>query len=295
MSGDLDWHRDGPGWPHHDWSRFVEVGRMRWHVQAGGRGPDLLLLHGAAASTHSWRDLMPMLAERFRVVAIDLPGHGFTHGHLRRGSTLPGMAAGLAELLSITGVRPALVAGHSAGAAVAARLALDGATAAPIIAFCPALLPFPGMAGPVFSTIAGTLLVNPFTARIVAGIAGSGDTVARFLARSTGSRLSPEGAALYRRLFSAPGHVSSAIAMMADWDLHALERDLPRLGVRLHVAHGEHDAAIPVPSAREAAGRVRRGSFELLPALGHLAHEEDPAGAAAIIARVGAEEGAWNI
>ena len=53
-------------------------GAVREHVQRLGRGPSMLLLHGTGASTHSFRDLLPALAEHFDVLAPDLPGHGFT-------------------------------------------------------------------------------------------------------------------------------------------------------------------------------------------------------------------------
>ena len=58
----------------------VAAGGLRWHVQVAGDGPVLLLLHGTGAATHSWRDLLPLLAERFTVVAPDLPGHGRSDG-----------------------------------------------------------------------------------------------------------------------------------------------------------------------------------------------------------------------
>ena len=51
---------------------------LRWHVQMMGTGPQVLLLHGAGAATHSWRDVAPLLARDFTVIAPDLPGHGFT-------------------------------------------------------------------------------------------------------------------------------------------------------------------------------------------------------------------------
>lgn len=65
-------------WPHRDCSQFIEAAGLSWHVQRMGEGPALLLLHGTAAATHSWAGLMPLLARRFTVIAIDLPGHGFT-------------------------------------------------------------------------------------------------------------------------------------------------------------------------------------------------------------------------
>ena len=78
----MDWQRDGPSWPHHERSRFVIAAGQRWHVQqwpAPAPGaPTLLLLHGTGASTHSWRDLAPLLAQHAGVIAVDLPGHGFS-------------------------------------------------------------------------------------------------------------------------------------------------------------------------------------------------------------------------
>ena len=63
-----------------------------------GEGPDIVLLHGTGASTHSWRALIPLLAERYRVTAIDLPGHGFTRLGARMRSSLECMAEDIATL-----------------------------------------------------------------------------------------------------------------------------------------------------------------------------------------------------
>ncbi len=120
----LDWARDGRDWPNRDASRFVDAGGLRWHVQvlgpADADAPTLLLLHGTGAATHSWRALAPRLAHGFRVVAPDLPGHGFTSMPPADGLSLPGMAAAVGALLAALDASPALVVGHSAGAAVGA-------------------------------------------------------------------------------------------------------------------------------------------------------------------------------
>ena len=65
MGNALIWERDGRDWPNRQASRFVRAAGIRWHVQAMGEGPVLLLLHGTGASTHSWRRLAPLLATRF--------------------------------------------------------------------------------------------------------------------------------------------------------------------------------------------------------------------------------------
>ena len=112
MSG-LDWNREGLIWPHREASTFVTVGKARWHVQRMGSGPPLLLLHGTGASVHSWRDLMPLLAQDYTVIAPDLPRHAFTTGHDAYAMSLPAMAAEVAELLKALDVQPAAIIGHS--------------------------------------------------------------------------------------------------------------------------------------------------------------------------------------
>ena len=103
---ELAWSRDGATWPHHGASRFVTAAGIRWHVQEMGQGPVVLLVHGTGAATHSWRGLMPLLAQTHRVIAIDLPGHGFTQTPAPQRLTLPGMAADIAvysrDLLTAT-------------------------------------------------------------------------------------------------------------------------------------------------------------------------------------------------
>ncbi len=280
----LRWSVEGRDWPHREHSRFVTQGGLRWHVQVMGDGPPLLLLHGTGAATHSWRDLTPLLAAHYTIVAPDLPGHGFSTGRPPGGIAMPAMARAIGGLLETIEVEPHAIVGHSAGAAVAARMALNGiAEPRMIVGLGAALLPFPGLAAALFPTLAKLLFVNPFAPHIFARMARMQGETARFVLRATGSTIEPAGIAFYERLLRDSGHVGAAIAMMADWDLEALKRDLPRLGSPLRLIHGERDAAIPIATAREAAAMVPDGRTTGLPALGHLAHEERPGEIAALI------------
>lgn len=275
---------EGRDWPNRAASRFVAVGRVRWHVQVMGQGPALLLLHGTGAATHSWRDVAPLLANDFTVIAPDLPGHGFTSGRPVGGLAMPAMAGAVGDLLDAMGERPDIVVGHSAGAAIAVRMALDS-RAAPqaIVGLNPALLPFPGLAAKLFPTLAKLLFVNPFAPHIFAQIARGSGEVGRFLARSTGSTIDAAGVEYYARLFRDPGHIGGAIAMMAEWDLDSFAARLPELGVPLLLIHGDRDAAIPAKAAIDAAARVPGAAVEIVSGVGHLAHEERPADIAARI------------
>lgn len=281
--GRLVWEVDGADWPHRDASRFVAAGGFRWHVQVMGKGPVALLLHGTGAATHSWRGLAPLLARRFTVVAPDLPGHAFTDVPPADGLSLPGMAAGVRALLAALDVAPALAVGHSAGAAILARMCLDGALDLRLlVGLNAALLPLRGAAGFLFAPLAKLLVLNPLVPSLFAWSASRGDGVERLL-QGTGSTPRQEDVAFYRRLVASSHHVSAVLRMMAAWDLDPLERDLPRLQTPLALVVGEADRTIPPREARRL--RILRPDFRLvpLPGLGHLAHEEDPRRLAAVV------------
>jgi magnesium chelatase accessory protein len=279
----LDWERDGKHWPLHAFSRFVVAGGLRWHVQVMGRGPVALLVHGTAATTHSWRGLAPLLARHFTVVAPDLPGHGFTEALPASRVSLPGFAQALGELMQALDLPPRLAVGHSAGAAILARMCLDDRIEArALVSLNGALLPPRGWAGMFFLPVARLLTWNPLIPQLVAWRAADARAVARLI-DSTGSRIDEEGAALYQRLVRSPQHVAGTLAMMARWDLGPLVRDLPRLAPPLTLVVGEADGTVSPAEARSVQRLLPSARLVSLPGLGHLAHEEAPERVAEIV------------
>jgi magnesium chelatase accessory protein len=271
-----DWEVEGRDWPNRETSRFVVAGDLRWHVQIMGQGPPLLLLHGTGAATHSWRDLAPLLSTHYTIVAPDLPGHGFTDLDSRRAQTPTRMAARLTTLLSVLDVRPVALIGHSAGAAIAVRMALDGgAKPRSIISLNGALTPFEGVNGVIFPALAKMLFLNPLTEAFMAWRAANPAAVARIIA-GTGSYLDSRGIDLYVRLMRCQRHVGAALSMMANWDLRPLQRDAARLDAHLVMMAAGGDRAVPPSVAHDFRRRVPNATVLDLPGLGHLAHEEAP-------------------
>lgn len=283
MSASLDWNREGRIWPHREASAFITTGGANWHVQRMGSGPPLLLLHGTGASVHSWRDLMPLLAQHYDVIAPDLPRHAFTTGHPPEATSLPAMARELSGLVTHLGVDPALIVGHSAGAALALQLALDHGYAGPIIGLNSALRPFPGLAAQLFPAVAKLLFVNPLVPRLFSAATSFGKEGERFIYRSTNSRIDPAGLACYTALLRNPAHAKGALAMMANWDLPTLRTRIEGIANPVLLIHSDRDAAIPLSWAREAQGWLPDARLEVMAGLGHLAHEEDPQTAARLI------------
>jgi pimeloyl-ACP methyl ester carboxylesterase len=99
-------------------SRTAEIDGTKLHYLTAGSGPPLLLLHGYAETSSMWRSLFPAVAERFMVVAPDLPGIG--------GSDIPAdgldmqsAAVRIHQLARSLGIEKACVVGHDIGLMVA--------------------------------------------------------------------------------------------------------------------------------------------------------------------------------
>ena len=281
----MQWDTDGANWPHRAASRFVQSSGLTWHVQHWpNNAPVVVLIHGTGASSHSWRDLVPLLLPHCALVVMDLPGHAFTGmpagGPASSTFSLPGMARAMGKLFGSLGIAPALVVGHSAGAAIAVRMCLDGIiTPGSVLSINGALTPLEGLSGRIFSPLAKLLTVAPLVPELFAWRAGTPAVLNRLI-DGTGSRLNAEGIALYRQLVTDPGHASGALGMMANWDLPSLWRDLPQLKTPLGLLVGSNDLIVPPLTAARVAAALRaqpRPAVHSLPGLGHLAHEEEPA------------------
>ena len=104
--------------------KSLEIGieGMRYHVERAGTGPPLVLLHGFTGSTRTWARLLPLYANDFTAIAVDLPGHGQTDSpeDLDR-YRLDRFADDLAAILDQLGVGRTGMLGYSLGGRAAMR------------------------------------------------------------------------------------------------------------------------------------------------------------------------------
>ncbi len=277
-------------WPHRAASRIIACPPHRWHAQEIGPqdnaqpdAPLIVLIHGAGGATHSFRDLMPLLARTYRCIAIDLPGQGFTRSGARNRLGLDGMSEDLAKLCADQGWQPDAIIGHSAGAAIALRLAeLLPTPPKAIIGLNAALGAFDGVAGWLFPMMAKALALTPFVPQIFARLSGTEARV-RQLLTSTGSDAGAEMIGLYRTLVARPAHVEGTLSMMAQWQLDALLARLPGLRVPVLLIAADNDRAVPARVSADAARRLPKAEYREINGFGHLLHEVQPALAAAEI------------
>ncbi len=290
-------------------TREVLADGLRWRVQVAGAGPVLLLLHGTGASLHSWGELVPGLATTHTVVVPDLPGHAGTRA--ASGSTLrpnelslSRIAQGLSALLAALHLPPpSALAGHSAGAALALRWALDhapvdagqgaaaqarpGASAGrawpQVLGFAPSLVAPPAFYTQWLGPLVTPLATSGPVAGLMARLAGSTGYVDRLL-DSTGSQLNETQRAAYRRLFTDPVHVRGSVGFMAAAELPALMAqcgNAPGLAAHCAFVLGLQDRWVPERSLVPVIQRHLPGADVQRWAGGHLVHEEQPAEAAA--------------
>lgn len=286
MAGGTVSRRIPSDWPHRQSSLAIEAGGVEWHVQRAGRGPVVLLLHGSGSSSHSWADLVPMLAARATVVAPDLPGHGFTAGTDDGLYTLPRISSSLEAMLEALDPGPvAVVAGHSAGAALAIRWALRAAQPpSALVGFAPSLVPPPPAYTTFLAPFVTPLATSSLATSLLASIAGPARLVDRLL-DSTRSPIPDAQRARYGQLFSDPAHVRGTMRFMAAADLAALLEDAKGLATPATFVLGARDDWVPERSLRPLLARhFPRATVETWED-GHLLHEVEPGRAADVIAR----------
>lgn len=125
----------------------LRVGKWNYRYHISGQGPHLVLLHGLGANLFCWRWLTPLLARRFTVVALDLPGFGASDKHPEEGYGLDDQAERLKNFLHALGIKKTYLVGNSMGGNIALWYALQNpghclgsALIAPAVS--PRLVPF---------------------------------------------------------------------------------------------------------------------------------------------------------
>jgi len=238
---------------------------LHYTVSERVAAPTVVLLHGLGSSSSDWPEQHAALADRYGVVAVDLPGHG--RSELAPGVTIEHMAKSVDALLAHVDGAPVHLVGLSLGACVALRMAI----AAP-------------------ERVRSLTLVNPF-ARVRAS--GPGD-VARLLVRLALLATAPPralAAHVARRLFPWPEQralYDAAVASLTATPRRAYVtamRALARFDARGQVAAirrptlivaGDRDTSVPLAAKTELAAAIPGAQLLIVPASGHATPHDQP-------------------
>src|SRR3954453_7885606 len=248
---------------------------------AGSGGPVLLLIHGITGCAKQWDDVMPLLAERYTVVAPDLLGHGES-AKPRGDYSLGAYAASVRDLLVALGHRRATVVGHSLGGGIAMQFAYEY----PPFAERLVLVSSGGIGREVHlllraSTLPGAAIVLPLIAH--ARILGLGGAVGQVFAR-LGLRAGPDLAEMAR------GYASLGDAEARQAFLHTMRAVLDPGGQRVSatdrlylagmlpslLTHGRRHPLIPADTPDIAHELIPGSRIEIFDDAGHFPQLHEP-------------------
>jgi 2-hydroxymuconate-semialdehyde hydrolase len=235
-----------------------------------GEGPGVVLLHGFPTSSHLWRDLVPMLAPRFRAIAVDLLGYGDSHKPADPTAlTITRQAAAVRELLDGLGVRDLAAVGHDIGGGVAQLLALAGTARNVALLDSVSFDSWPIEAVKLLQDADDGQVDTEF-ARMVAGIAlemGMGHP----------DRLSAEDREEYLRPWvEEPMALVRAARGIDGVGLVGSEEGLGSYEGRALVVWGEEDPYLPSELAERLGEAIPGATVALLPGCSHFVTEDAP-------------------
>ncbi len=246
-------------------------------LEAGpANGPAVLLVHGWAVTAYLWRhNILPLAAAGYRVIALDLPGHGLSDAPSAPGSyKSERFAQYVIETLDICGVERAAVAGQSMGGKVVVRVALDAPERVSQLILYGAvgfgLIPPWQALSPLIPTLPGEIIAKFIPREMVAFVQHRVyGKLGFFTERDVDEYWAPT---------QFPAAVRAQFQMLQEfhwglWD----EPTLRRLKTPTHVVFGTRDRTVRPHHAETLARALPNGRITWIADGGHVVMEEAPA------------------
>ncbi len=279
---DGDYGRDGRApWLDVDWQAAqhrLEIDGREVNYCELGEGPAILFVHGLGASWQSWLEQMPEFAASHRVVAMDLPGFGYSESP-SEDISIEYYARWTAKFINLLGIESAAVVGNSMGGFVSAELAIKSPERVQRLVFVSAAI----------------FWQNRRRAQPLVQLAKLSDAVvARALVRATddiATRRRLRYAALASAGFRFPQYVSDELAhemvrsarrtdgflpaleALAGYDL---EEELPKISCPTLIVWGRNDQLVSVKDAERLEDLIPDSRREVFERTGHVAMLERP-------------------
>lgn len=255
-------------------SRFVMLEGVRLHIRDTGQreGTPVLLLHGFGSSLHTWEDWARLMEAEHRVIRLDLPGFGLTGADPSGDYSDLRAVALLAALLDQLGVARADVVGSSMGGRIAWRFAAERPDRVRrLVLMAPDGFASRGFTYDKPAAVPLMMRALPYTLPMPLLRGGLAPAYA------DPSVLTAEVLERYRDMMLAPGVRRAILDRMATQVLVPPEPILARIAAPTLLLWGESDRMVPAPHAADYARILRDSRTVVLPGLGHVPMEEDPA------------------
>ena len=268
-----DWR--GVRWTERQRALTVSGRRVNYAELGEGDGPPILLVHGLGGRWQNWLENIPRLAQRRRVVAVDLPGFGRSQLPVQAIS-IAGYASTLERICDLLELEAPLVAGNSLGGLVAAELALR----------------FPDRVGSLALVDAACLTPAELQPRVAQLALLAGGRLASSLLRGPGSAITRPRARhiLFAGVLRHPTLIATdtlyelagssrppgTVAALAALGAHDISGELERISAPTLVLHGRDDMLIPCRDAERLAQAIPGAELVVFEDTGHIPMVERP-------------------
>ncbi|RDI53083.1 alpha/beta fold hydrolase [Nocardia mexicana] len=254
-------------------SRYAETDLATFHYTVTGSGSPVVLIAGGGLWQYSWRDVIPELARRHTVYAVEMPSQGYTE--LRRKDfafDLPAMSAAIGSFLDAVGLERTALVGHSWGGAWSLYFAEQHPERVTKLA----LLDSPGLNAEKAPTTA------IFTAPALGELAMALSTREVYTQgiRSTFHHKELVTDVMMNELwppFTRPDNRDGFLALWRNLDFRLTDAALGQVTAPTLVLWGEQDEVLPSSQAHGLAARIPNATATILPGCGHTVHEDCPA------------------
>lgn len=263
--------RRGVGWT----GRFAPVGQEIIHYVEAGSGHPLVLLHGLAAWSYTWRKNIPALSREMKTYALDLPGFGLSTKTRRAGYSLWDQARHVLAWMDAVGLERVVLAGHSMGGEIALRLA----TLAP-----------ERVAALLLVASAGYAVTSlPREARLALRVPGLGLGLIRYFffnqrftrAALRAARHDPAGVteadvAAYLLPARTPGATRTFLRLLREIDFGSFAPRIGEVRQPALLVWGARDPWTPLAHGERMARELAGARLHVFPQAAHMPHEEHP-------------------
>ena len=260
--------------PNSEYSRFADIDGVRLHYQEKGVGTPLVLIHGFTSSTYTWKDVFEPLSKRFRVIAVDLKGFGFSSkpdgDYTRRAQ-----AVLVDHFLAHLKIEKAWFCGNSMGGEVSLNVALrNPQRVAGLI-----LIDSAGITVPGGATLAPGHLLVPVVGRVLMALALTSDKLVRQgleKSFSDDTKVTAERVAYYHRPLKTRGGQLAALRVRTQWQQFPVEAELGKIGAPTLIIWGAEDQLIPLEAGRRMSSLIKGSKLVIIEKCGHVPEEEVP-------------------
>jgi pimeloyl-ACP methyl ester carboxylesterase len=254
----------------------VQVDGLKVGYREQGEGPAVLLLHGWPTSSYLWRDVMPPIAARNRVIAPDLPGFGVSDKPLDVTYDVAFFERAIDGLLEALDVDRVGLAVHDLGGPVGVHWALRNPDRVTSLALLNTLL-YPQFHPSVIEAV--STLVDPARRDELTSRDGMAELMK--LALADESRATDDLLAAVHAPFESEESREALAKAGTELGIDAfveIEQRLPELRVPVRIVYGERDRALPdvAETMARAARDLPQAQGTALPDCGHFLQEEEP-------------------